>query len=213
MLFWSYCSHMKRDDGRNSLLLSYCIIDWLSIMTNCLFTCLLIVLVFIVRKYYVIKNLKAVKFNEQKIGHSSNYYGLIDILLIGLTLTKFLFLSELMLIWNLYQCLFLTNLLSVISSLVTAMIGLLIKKVFIERRNLLSIVLFIYWLLSLFCSLSEFVIISLYSRDNYYQIMRVYITFISFLIYSILAFGELSAILNPVSIYDLIKQHLKISNF
>lgn len=214
MLFCKFLSHLNSSVSDNgiddSLLLSYCTVDSMTIITNFLFISIIVTFLLIVLKSYVKHKLssKSVKFrhktdlnqcNEQKPIQESKNSSLKQLLFIGLILIKLILISELLLIWQLFKHLLVKDLLSALLSLLTTIIALFITK-FLNRRKkyLLQTLLFIYWLLSMFWSLSKFVIICLHNRDNYYQLIRVYITFISFLFYSLLAFGEFSALLKSV---------------
>jgi hypothetical protein len=214
MLFCKFLSHLNSsvsDNGSDdSLLLSYCIIDSTTIITNFLFISIIITFLLIALKSYVKHKLssKSVKFihktdlnqcNEQKPIQESENSSLKQLLFIGLILIKLILISELLLIWQLFKRLLVKDLLSTLLSLLTIIIALFITKFSnIRKKYLLQTLLFIYWLLSMFWSLSKFVIICLHNRDNYYQLIRFYITFTSFLFYSLLAFEEFSAILKSV---------------
>ena len=229
-----FCSHSSQSYSLNDKTeelfpLSYCRIDFLSIIIDLIFISMLIIFILVKRKKFVdFKQLKTTPnsspnttINENsvhisvnprnprnfigKLLHSYNEEVVKQFSSFIVFSLNILLILELLLILHLFKKLFIIDLLSIVLSLISAFIALFLLKRFVRQRKSLfiKIVLTLFWIWSIFSSLAKFVLISVTNKDHYLELIRVYAYLALFLIYSILTFNELANILKPVNVFRL----------
>ena len=104
---------------------------------------------------------------------------------------------ELLLIWHLSNKLFIIDILSIVLSLVTVSLCLSLSKkcLWPKKTSAIGVLVTVFWTWSVVSSLAKFVIISVYNKQHYLSLVRVYSYFILFIIYSILCFIQLANVL------------------